>query len=78
MHLVSHLDRAMKSVESMTEDEVALFRSPKGALFSAGKDAAPAGKGAPSKAKSGTEKKAASRKKKGGFDSFADEEWEKQ
>jgi len=78
MHLVSHLDRAMKSVESMTEDEVALFRSPKGALFSAGKDVASAAKGAPSKAKSGTEKKAASRKKKGGFDSFADEEWEKQ
>ena len=76
MQLVSHLDRAIKSAESMTEDDVALFRSPKGVLFSAGKEAAPAGKGAPSK--SGTEKKAVSRKKGGGFDSFADEEWEKQ
>lgn len=78
LHLVSHLDRAVKSVESMTEDEVALFRSPKGVLFSAANESTSAGKGAPSAAKSGMEKKAVNRKKGGGFDSFADEEWEKQ
>lgn len=79
MHLVSHLDVAIKSAETMTEDDVALFRSPKGVLFSAGREPAPVGNGAPfSKAKSGMEKKAASRKKGGGFDSFADEEWDKQ
>lgn len=77
LHLVSRLDRAIKSVESMTEDEVALYRSPKGVLFSAAKESTSPGNGAPPAAKS-TEKKAASRKKGRGFDSFADEEWEKE
>ncbi|KAL7446874.1 hypothetical protein ACHAXM_011445 [Skeletonema potamos] len=74
IHLVSHLDRAIKSVESMTEDEIALFRSPQGALFSAAKETTSAGNAA----KSSMEKKAVNRKGGGGFDSLADDEWEKQ
>ena len=79
VNLVSHLDRAIKSAESMTEDEIALLQSPKGILFSAKKDSTQAAKGANPTTKSSTDKKKAAGRKKGvGFDSFADEEWEKQ
>ncbi|KAL7456767.1 hypothetical protein ACHAWC_008242 [Mediolabrus comicus] len=77
-HLVSHLDHAIKAMESMTEDDIALLFSPKGLLFLTEQVSASAGKGPSSPNKPTVEKKVAGRKKGGGFDSFADEEWEKQ
>jgi hypothetical protein len=80
-HLVSQLTQSLKELESLTEDDVALFRSPKGVLFEAGANgAAPAGPDGASKPSNAPKSSAAKAKgkKKGGFNAFEDEEWERQ
>jgi len=79
-HLVSHLTDSLKAVESLSEGDVALFSSPKGVLFEAvaaknGKN----GGAAPSTTTKAIEKKKSNKKKGGGgFNTFEDEEWERQ
>lgn len=73
-HLVSHLTKALKVVESLTDKDMALFSSPKGVLFD---DVAGDG-AASSTAKTSTVEKKKGRKKGGGFNTFEDEEWERQ
>eukprot|EP00956_Cyclotella_meneghiniana_P012187 scaffold17294_cov69-Cyclotella_meneghiniana.AAC.2 len=76
--LVVFMNKNISSVESLTDDDIALYRSPQGVLFK------PESKNAESKSGNATaaeKKKAASRKAKGaggGFDAFADEEWERE
>ncbi|KAL7472761.1 hypothetical protein ACHAXS_013126 [Conticribra weissflogii] len=79
-HLISHLSDSMERVESITDEDVALYQSPKGILFrTEGNGASSPESKAPATTKPVEKKKAAARKGKGGgFDSFADEEWERQ
>ena len=68
-HLVSHLTDFLKSVESLSQEDVALFSSPKGVLFQS-----PGGAAGTLVKPAMAVKKA---KKKGGM-AFEDEEWERQ
>ena len=82
-HLVSHLSNSMKTVKNISADDIALFRSPKGILFRAEgfAEASTGGRSFSAPKPSNAEKrKAVGRKGKGGggFDSSADEEWERQ
>ena len=78
-HLVSHLTDSLKAVESLSEEDVALFSSPKGVLYEAatvknGKN----GGATLSSAKTVEKKKGNKKKGGGGFNTFEDEEWERQ
>lgn len=77
--LVSHLTDSLKAVESLSEEDVAIFSSPKGVLYEAatvknGKN----GGATPSSAKAVEKKKGNKKKGGGGFNTFEDEEWERQ
>jgi len=79
-HLISHLSVSMNRVESITDEDMELYQSPNGILFkteSAGTSNSESK--APATTKPMEKKKAAARKGKGGgFDAFADEEWERE
>jgi hypothetical protein len=80
--LVTYINKAMASMESIKEDDVSLYKCPSGVLFQSdesGGDSKECG-GTSNKAPVVEKMKAAPRKTKGGggFDTFADEEWEKQ
>lgn len=72
----------MKIIESKSEDDIALYRCPKGVLFQPkNENDIPLHGGASDNTPAVEEKKAAPRKAKGqggGFNAMADEEWEKQ
>eukprot|EP00804_Cyclotella_cryptica_P025389 CCRYP_016513-RD/>CCRYP_016513-RD protein AED:0.04 eAED:0.04 QI:135/1/1/1/0.77/0.7/10/4374/2912 len=81
-HLVSFMNKFTKNIESLSEDDIALYRSPEGVLFRPkSENDVPQNGGASNSAPAAEKKKAAPRKAKGGgggFDAMADEEWEKQ
>ncbi|KAL9182373.1 hypothetical protein ACHAXT_013025 [Thalassiosira profunda] len=76
-HLVSHLTNSLDNVESLSEEDVALYQSPKGILFRPGGSGQEGDKAPSSGAKLAAEKRKG-KKKGGGFNAFEDEEWEKQ
>ncbi|KAL7522340.1 hypothetical protein ACHAWX_007024 [Stephanocyclus meneghinianus] len=81
-HLVLYLNEFVKRIESLSEDDIALYRCPKGVLFRPkSENDAPLASGASNSTPAVEKKKAAARKAKGGgggFDAMADEEWERQ
>jgi hypothetical protein len=83
IHLISRFTDCLKAVESLTEEDIALFRCPKGVLYRpTGGAADEAGGGVrPSTGASKTpavEKRKGKKKGGGGFDAAEEEEWERQ
>jgi hypothetical protein len=80
--LVAFMDKSMTRIESLTEEDIALYQCPEGVLFKCKGENDEKTAGDTANNASTVEKKtAATRKAKGkggGFDAFADEEWEKQ
>lgn len=78
--LVAFMNKSLSSIESLSEDDISLYLCPEGVLFKPnGENDGQKNSGANSTAPK-VEKKAATKKVKGGggFDAFADEEWERQ
>lgn len=77
-YLIIHLTESMTSLESMTKEDIALFKSPIGVLYGGSGDGEKEGGSFAGSKAPAVEKKKAGRKKGGGFNAFEDEEWEKQ
>lgn len=79
--LVAFMSKNISSLESLTDDAIALYQSPQGVLFKPESENGEPKNGNATAAPRAEKKKAATRKVKsagGGFDAFADEEWERE